>query len=57
MIQQEKHILHLRVWSFRFYLSDRQDGHGEDERDGPGSQMEVGRSARQWLLGGAQSFE
>lgn len=57
MIQQEKHILRLRVGSLGFYLSDSQDGHGEDERDGPGSQMEVGRSAGQRLLGGAQSFE
>lgn len=39
------------------YLGDRQDGHGEDERDGPGDQVEVGGSARQRLLGGAQSLE
>lgn len=43
--------------SFRFYLGNRQDGHGEDERDGPGDHVEVGGSTRQRLVGGAQGFE
>lgn len=45
------------VTSFRSYLGDCQDGHGEDEGDGPGDHVEVGGSAGQRLLGGAQGFE
>lgn len=39
------------------YLGDGQDGHSEDEGDGPGDHVEVGGPARQWLLGGAQCLE
>lgn len=39
------------------HLSDSQDGHSEDEGDGPGDHVEVGGPTRQRLLGGAQSFE
>jgi len=39
------------------HLGDSQDGHGEDEGDGPGDHVEVGGPARQRLLRGAQGFE
>lgn len=39
------------------HLSDSQNGHGEDEGDGPGDHVEVGGSARQRLVGGTQGFE
>lgn len=39
------------------YLRHGQDGHGEDEGDGPGDEVEVGGLAQQWLVGGAQRLE
>lgn len=47
----------LKTSAVRFYLCDSQDGHSEDEGDGPGDHVEVGGSAGQRLVGGAQSFE
>lgn len=40
-----------------FYLCDRQYGHRQHERDGPGDQVEVGGLPGQGLVGGAQRLE
>lgn len=55
--RQKPIFSHDRKTFFRFYLSDCQNGHSEDEGDGPGDHVEVGGSARQRLVGGAQGFE
>lgn len=39
------------------HLSDSQNGHSEDEGNGPGHHVEIGGFAGQWLVGGAQGFK
>lgn len=46
----------LNLWH-PTHLSDGQDGHSEDEGDGPRDHVEVGGPARQWLVSSAQGLE